>query len=119
MSKTSALFLKRLRPLLLSAILLLVLSSRSSTFAQAAPPTTFIDLEYSYDGIGNATGIEDHISSSNDRFMQYDSLDRLTGANGSWGSGSFSYDEIGNRTLKNIGGTARAVYISFLTELVS
>jgi RHS repeat-associated protein len=77
----------------------------TNVLAQTVPPTIFIDLEYSYDGVGNVTGIIDHIDSQKTRSMQYDNLDRLTTASGPWGPGSFSYDFIGNRTSKAIGSS--------------
>lgn len=93
-------------PQLLVQILLLLLFA-TNVFAQTVAPTTFIDLEYSYDPVGNVTSIIDHENSQNNCSMQYDSLDRLTEATGPWGPGSFSYDSIGNRTSKSIGSTAK------------
>lgn len=90
----------------LSLILLLLLFA-TNAFAQTVPPTTFIDLEYSYDSVGNVTSIIDQNDSQNNCSMQYDSLDRLTGSTGPWGPGSFSYDAIGNRTSKNIGSNSK------------
>ncbi|HEX3036340.1 MAG TPA: RHS repeat-associated core domain-containing protein [Thermodesulfobacteriota bacterium] len=78
----------------------------TSAYAQTAiPPTPFIDTEYSYDGASNVTAILDHINPQNNHYMQYDSLDRLTGATGPWGPGSFNYDAIGNRITKSIDTT--------------
>jgi hypothetical protein len=37
--------------------------------------------------------------------MAYDGLERLTTAQGIWGSGSFGYDDLGNLTSKSLGGT--------------
>jgi len=88
------------------ASLRLILASllfASNAFAQI-PPTAFIDLEYFYDGVSNVTGIVDHNDSANNCTMQYDSLDRLTNADGPWGVGSFTYDSVGNRTSKDIAG---------------
>jgi RHS repeat-associated protein len=91
---------------LLKLILLLLLFATDG-LAQTVPPTTFIDLEYSYDGVGNVTSIIDHNDPQNNSAMQYDSLDRLTGSTGPWGPGSFNYDAIGNRTSKNIGSNSK------------
>ena len=84
-------------------LFLISLLFSANAYAQTITPTAFIHLEYSYDGVGNVTGIIDHTDSQNTRSMQYDGLDRLTGATGVWGSGSFNYDPIGNRTKKSIG----------------
>jgi RHS repeat-associated protein len=84
--------------------LILILMSvllASNAYAQFSP-TPFIDLEYFYDGVGNVESVIDHIDSQNNSTMQYDSLDRLTVADGPWGAGSFTYDSIGNRTSKDI-----------------
>jgi RHS repeat-associated protein len=75
----------------------------SNAYAQFSP-TPFIDLEYSYDGVGNVDSVIDQIDPQNNCTMQYDSLDRLTVADGPWGAGSFAYDSIGNRTSKDING---------------
>ncbi|MGB7291232.1 MAG: RHS repeat-associated core domain-containing protein [Thermodesulfobacteriota bacterium] len=75
----------------------------SNTYAQFSP-TPFIDLEYFYDGVGNVDSIADYIDPQNNCTMQYDSLDRLTVADGPWGAGAFTYDSIGNRTSKDING---------------
>ncbi len=86
-------------------LFLISLLFSANAYAQTITPTAFIHLEYSYDGVGNVTGIIDHTDSQNSRWMQYDGLDRLTGATGVWGPGSFSYDPIGNRTKKSIGSS--------------
>lgn len=75
----------------------------SNAYAQFSP-TPFIDLEYFYDGVSNVDSITDYIDPQNNCAMQYDSLDRLTVADGPWGAGSFTYDSIGNRTSKDING---------------
>ena len=87
----------------LSILILISVLFASNAFAQSSP-TPFIDLEYSYDGVGNVDSIIDHIDSQSNSTMQYDSLDRLTVADGPWGAGSFTYDSIGNRTSKDING---------------
>lgn len=89
----------------LNSFKVFVLSFLFSTnaFAQGFAPVPFIDLEYSYDGVGNVTGITDYINSGNSCSMQYDSVDRLTVANGPWGGGSYTYDLVGNRTSESLG----------------
>jgi len=89
----------------IDSIILILISVlfASNAYAQFSP-TPFIDLEYFYDGVGNVESVVDHINSANSCAMQYDSLDRLTIADGPWGAGSFSYDSIGNRTSKDIHG---------------
>jgi RHS repeat-associated protein len=84
-------------------LILLSVLFASNAYAQFSP-VPFIDLEYSYDGVGNVDSIIDHINSQNNSTMQYDSLDRLTVADGPWGAGAFTYDSIGNRTSKDING---------------
>jgi YD repeat-containing protein len=55
-----------------------------------------------YDNVGNVTSITDSVQSPTAQVLGYDKLDRLVTANGFWGSGSFSYDEIGNRNTKTL-----------------
>ncbi len=75
----------------------------SNAYAQFTP-IPFIDLEYFYDGVGNVDSITDYMDPQNNCSMQYDSLDRLTVADGPWGAGAFTYDSMGNRTSKDING---------------
>ena len=61
------------------------------------------NMAYTYDGIGNVTGIQDTVDPTNNRAMQYDGIDRLVTANGSWGNGAFTYDGRGNITKRTYG----------------
>ncbi len=65
-----------------------------------------LSLGYGYDSRGNTTSMANHLDSSKSQSYSYDSLSRLTGFNGAWGSGSFRYDAIGNRTSKTVAGVA-------------
>jgi len=63
-----------------------------------------VSLSYTYDARGNIGSIQEQIGSSvNNRTMGYDGVSRLTSASGYWGTGSFSYDDWGNITSKNLG----------------
>lgn len=64
-----------------------------------------MDYTYSYDGGANVTGIADALGSAS-RSLSYDGVDRLIGASGSWGSGSFAYDATGNLTSQTLGSFA-------------
>jgi CSLREA domain-containing protein len=57
-----------------------------------------------YDAVGNVVDIDDLSNAAFNQHFAYDDLDRLTTANGPWGTGSFGYDERGNRRSKTIGG---------------
>jgi RHS repeat-associated protein len=59
------------------------------------------DLDYSLDDAGNIIAIADLIDPSKDRTFSYDDLYRLTGVNGET---NYSYDDIGNRLTKTMGG---------------
>ncbi len=60
-------------------------------------------LSYDYDDAGNVTRIADGINPTYTQSMDYDGLNRLTTANGNWGSGRITYDAIGNIKSKNLG----------------
>lgn len=62
-----------------------------------------VDLTYGYDGVGNVRSITDAIDSQYTQTLDYDGIDRLTVANGVWGTGSISYDTVGNISSKNLG----------------
>ncbi|UCB57641.1 MAG: VCBS repeat-containing protein [Candidatus Omnitrophota bacterium] len=57
------------------------------------------DLSYQFDNIGNITGITDSVNSATQSF-QYDDLNRLTDAQGSYGKKTYKYDPIGNMKQK-------------------
>jgi len=55
------------------------------------------NLTYSYDDNGNITGITNVLDPTKNKTYGYDALNRLTGATGTWGSLTYSYDGVGNR----------------------
>ncbi|MEW6670775.1 MAG: RHS repeat-associated core domain-containing protein [Thermodesulfobacteriota bacterium] len=66
---------------------------------------TVYDRRLSYDLSGNISSIEDLLDSLRSQSFQYDALNRLTAAEGSYGFISYVYDKIGNRLSKNQNGT--------------
>jgi RHS repeat-associated protein len=68
--------------------------------------TTLANLTHSYDANTNVTFIDDAVHGpSYGRSMGYDDVDRLKTASGFWGSGSYSYDALGNIKSKVEGST--------------
>lgn len=65
-----------------------------------------LDLLYEYDAAGNTKRIINGFAPGLTKTLEYDNLDRLIEANGSWGSGRFTYDALGNRLSKTIGPTS-------------
>jgi len=77
-----------------------------STFStQKASGSSYISSSYSYDGVGNLTGISDSIDSTYNRTLSYDNINRLTGINGPWGSGAINYNGAGNITSQVLGSS--------------
>jgi YD repeat-containing protein len=64
------------------------------------------NMTYTYDEAGNVYSITDTLDGSYDRGMDYDPIDRLTMANGSWGSGSITYNGHGDITSQLLGSTS-------------
>ena len=62
-----------------------------------------IDRDYSYDSGGNTTSLVDQLNATLNRAMSYDDLNRLTSANGPWGSGAVNYSNDDDITTKNVG----------------
>ncbi|MFZ1557212.1 MAG: RHS repeat-associated core domain-containing protein [Nitrospira sp.] len=75
--------------------------------------TTYQDLRYVYAANGNVSDIYDNlvVAGAGDQHLSYDSLDRLTLANGPYGTAganaslTYTYDELGNLTLNSQVGT--------------
>ena len=65
---------------------------------------SLVDLEYGYDLNRNLELIQDYRDPGKNRDMGYDGLDRMTSANGQWGSGVYRYDELSNFEFKTVGG---------------
>lgn len=65
---------------------------------------SLLSLTYGYDTRGNTNAITNVLNSSKNQTLSYDELNRLTGFNGAWGNGSFTYDASGNRLTKMVGG---------------
>ena len=64
--------------------------------------TTLLDLNYTYDGVGNVLSI-------NNQNYSYDALNRLTSGNGTWGTLVYKYDPAGN-ILQLINGSTTTNY---------
>ncbi|MDH0646514.1 hypothetical protein N5D48_14675 [Pseudomonas sp. GD03858] len=78
-----------------------------ATFATAKTGgATYGSSAYTYDSTGNLTTIHDALDSSFNRTLDYDGINRLTGAAGYWGAGSISYDGVGNLLKQTYGATS-------------
>ncbi|HTE39838.1 MAG TPA: hypothetical protein VK629_03360, partial [Steroidobacteraceae bacterium] len=74
-----------------------------STFSTAKGSTAITATSYGYDSVGNIMTINDSVDAGNNRSLDYDAIDRLTNATGSWGSGTIAYDGAGNFTSQALG----------------
>ncbi len=58
-----------------------------------------LNLGYAnYDDNGNSTAIKNNLDGTKNKSFGYDALNRLSSANGQWGSIGWIYDGVGNRT---------------------
>lgn len=73
---------------------------------QTSGQNALVNLSYGYDNLGNILSIADAVEPGFDRNMTYDGVNRLITADGNWGTGSISYDALGNIQSKSIGGFA-------------
>jgi RHS repeat-associated protein len=101
-------------------------TSRSGTFDQRYQPqelklvkgaTTLADHTYQFDGSGNVLQLHDALAAAYNRDFGYDDLNRLTTANSGtslWGTGSYTYDAMGNMKTLNLGGASRAAQFSYV-----
>jgi YD repeat-containing protein len=80
--------------------------------------SNLLALDYGYDDVGNVTSVDDSRSGF-DQGLIYDDLDRLKTVSG-FAAGGFSYDAIGNRLSKTIGGvTTNYAYSPTTNRLTS
>ncbi|KAA9129588.1 hypothetical protein F3N42_15455 [Marinihelvus fidelis] len=68
-------------------------------------------LNYFYDGNGRVTDIVAQFDDAYDRVFGYDGAGRLDSAYGPWGTGSYTYDPLGNIKQKKLG--SRTVDIEY------
>jgi len=80
------------------------LSYNSRNLTTGISSGSAVNVGYSYDTRGNTTAMSNNIDGSKSQSYGYDTLSRLTGFNGAWGSGSYAYSAVGNRTGKTVAG---------------
>lgn len=61
---------------------------------------TVLDRQYTYDALFNITQITDGMDSSRNQLFQYDALQRIKQAQGTYGTQGYTYDLVGNRLSK-------------------
>ncbi len=79
----------------------------------AAPSGTVVDYLYDEDSAGNITQVHGAIDAKYNRDFAYDDLNRLTMANTGaslWGSGSYTYDSMGNMRSLALGSGRSAMF---------
>ncbi len=67
---------------------------------------TVMQRTYTPDNVGNITDIHDNLDATRSQNFDYDDLYRLTDATGIYGTVSYNYDRVGNRTSRTQGATA-------------
>ncbi len=78
----------------------------SRNFTTRITAGTALDVGYGYDSRGNTSPITNYLDTTKNQSFTYDSLSRVTGFNGAWGTGSYSYDSTGNRQTKTVAGVS-------------
>jgi RHS repeat-associated protein len=76
------------------------------------------ELTYTRDNAGNITAITDTLNPSKNRSYTYDNLYRLILATGQWGSLTYAYNPVGNRTYETT-NTGNTSYTYNANKLVS
>ncbi len=74
-------------------------------FPRPSEISTYIANQYSYDNVGNLTGINDLTDATYNRSMEYDNINRLTKINGFWGAGNITYNGKGDITSQVMGNS--------------
>ena len=81
---------------------------------------TIQDLTYVPDPNGNVQDIVNNLDSNKNKSFSYDSINRLGGATGPWGSLSWTYDDVGNRLTHTDGaGTTNYSYFTATNRIQS
>lgn len=76
------------------------------------------DLDPSYDLNDNLAGLIDWVDRNNDiKNLVYDGADRLRSADGRWGSGSYSYDGLGNLFSRSLNNSTITYHYDSLNRL--
>ena len=65
---------------------------------------TILNLGYTRNNIGNISAITDNLNALNSQSFGFDNLHRLTSATGNYGTLTYTYDAVGNRLTKTLGG---------------
>ena len=73
------------------------------SFSTQQGANAYINSSHTYDGVGNLTAISDAVDGAYNRALSYDNINRLTGINGPWGSGTIAYSGGGNITSQTFG----------------
>lgn len=74
-----------------------------STMSISKTTTSLTNQTYTYDNNGNITNIADTVLPDYNRALSFDATDRLSGANGLWGTGTIAYNGQGNITSQQYG----------------
>ena len=74
------------------------------TDISAGPAGSALTAHYGYDTRGNTNVFTSNVGSRQD--LGYDNLSRLLTFSGTWGTGSFTYDAVGNRKTKGVGAAS-------------
>ncbi|ACM22016.1 RHS repeat protein [Geotalea daltonii FRC-32] len=81
---------------------------------------TVQNLTYGYDANGNITAITNNLDNTKNKTYTYDNLDRLGSGSGPWGTISWLYDGVGNRTSQtDSSGTSSYSYQPGTNKLTS
>lgn len=93
-----------------------------STLQLTSGGTTLASYSYGLDSTGNITQISDLTDSTYNRTLAYDDLNRLVTANSGtslWGSGTYTYDSMGNMQTSTLGSRSRSFTYTGTTPLIA
>ena len=83
---------------------------RPSSLVSSLGASSLVDLGFTYDNVGNMTGIVDSVGTLHDRTIGYDTLNRMTSATGPWGAETVTYDALGNIDTRDRNGVLQDYY---------
>lgn len=89
------------------------------TLTASRAGVSLANLKYVYDNGDNLSSVRDFVDPTYNLALNYDGGDQLTTANGAWGQGSMTYDNVGNVTSIRLGSLTKNLGYNSISNLLA